>query len=284
MNGLFTMVRRTAGSAAVLASAVAVFPGAPTPTEASEPSFNCKHTGLNPTERTICQTPSLSQLDHQNAAAYKRVMDTDFLENAAQLATVRDSVRTRENAWIKERDSCGVEVACITSAYQKQLAFLTSILSAADGNITACESNDVTLLMGVPDAAMQHSGTPFTYTNATGTTCSLTGYPVIVLYGENQNPVSGIEQTNETSSYLFSTTPIETVMLKPGDVASFGVEFVETGDGTACKGFAFIAAFPPGSDPGKSNRDPVSLQWGGTYCGSMTVVPIRKGAMSNADY
>lgn len=284
MTRLPALGRRTTTATLLLTVTGAIGAGAPRPALASEPSFNCSASGLSTTERTICQTPSLSQLDRENADAYKRVFDRDFLDNPAQLSAVRHTVRQREKAWISTRDGCGDRVDCITQSYQTQIAYLTSILPAEPGAIKACTSDDVSLLVGVPDAAMHHSGTPFGFANAGGAACTLRGYPVVVLYDESNAALSGITQSNESSSYLFSATGIETVTLNPGDVAGFGIEFLSSTDDTPCKAFSAIAAFPPGADPKTANPGLVSLSWGGAYCGSMIVLPIRKGALSQSDY
>ena len=279
------VLRRCTLTATVTLAIVAAIGGAGLrPAWASEPSFDCSATGLSATERTICATPALSQLDRRNAEAYERVFNEDFLENPAQLSAVRDAVRQREKAWITERNGRGAQVACLTDAYQKQIAYLTAILPADTGAAKACTVQDVSLLVGVPDAAMHHSGTPFAYANAGDTACTLKGYPVFVLYDESGAPLSAITQSNETSGYLFSSTGIETVILDPGEVAGFGIELLSSTDDTPCKDFSTIAAFPPGADPTTANRGLVSLSWGGTYCGSMTVLPIREGALSQSDY
>ncbi|MEM8956375.1 MAG: DUF4232 domain-containing protein [Pseudomonadota bacterium] len=276
--------RCTLTATVTLAIAAAIGGAALRPAWASEPSFDCSATGLSATERTICTTPALSQLDRRNAEAYERVFNEDFLDNPAQLSAVRGAVRQQEKAWITERNGCGAEVACISDAYQKQIAYLTAILPAGTGAAKVCTAEDVSLLVGVPDAAMHHSGTPFGFANAGDRACTLDGYPMIVLYDESGAPLSAITQSNETSSYLFSSTGIETVILDPGEVAGFGIEFLSSTGDTPCTGFSTIAAFPPGADPATANSGLVSLSWGGAYCGSMTVLPIREGALSQSDY
>ncbi len=137
------------------------------PALAAGPTFDCNKADLNETERTICSSPALSQLDHRLANAYALVFDIDFLQNAAQLAAVRDSVRQRERAWLRERDTCGTADDCIANAYHQQISYLTSILPddvlPADGGATSSASTTVFPAPGTSGGGVVRDGPGISY-------------------------------------------------------------------------------------------------------------------------
>lgn len=142
-----------------------------------------------------------------------------------------------------------------------------------------CLVIDLSLSVGTPPSGTSQTAVPFSYTNMSGKTCALHGYPTIVLENEGADPLTGITQLSETGSAAFQPTDVAMVTLAPGDIAGFGVEF-SAGTGSDCRRFERFAAIPaaPPTDP--ADNSSVSLPWSGDYCGPMTVVPIRDGAMS----
>lgn len=66
---------------------------------------------LNTTERTICRSPRLADLDAAMSAVYA--------------ATDEKSAPNEQMAWLREdRDSCGSSTACITRSYVDRIATL----------------------------------------------------------------------------------------------------------------------------------------------------------------
>ena len=81
---------------------------------AASPSFDCKKAGT-PVEHSICDNPELAELDSQLAKAYKR---------ARAAAADPNKVRSEQRAWVKERNKCRSNVACLQQSYQSRLAAL----------------------------------------------------------------------------------------------------------------------------------------------------------------
>lgn len=93
------------------------------PTKAAGPTFNCNGGNLNAAEEAICETPRLSQLDHQLGDAYQLVFDY----NSDQTTELED-IKSSERAWLRERDACGASKECIAAEYRKRIAYLNEYL------------------------------------------------------------------------------------------------------------------------------------------------------------
>jgi uncharacterized protein YecT (DUF1311 family) len=78
-------------------------------------SFDCAKAGTN-VERLICETPELSKLDDELAAAYKTV-----LADPARA----DEEKRAQNQWLKERNRCQ-DAGCVEVAYQRRIASITA--------------------------------------------------------------------------------------------------------------------------------------------------------------
>ncbi|MGH9597915.1 MAG: lysozyme inhibitor LprI family protein [Edaphobacter sp.] len=76
----------------------------------------------NPTEKTICSTPSLLQADARMTA---------YFEIATQLVGmgVRGDLYDSQQAFPAVRDKCGTDKACILAAYKKQTAPLETVIA-----------------------------------------------------------------------------------------------------------------------------------------------------------
>jgi uncharacterized protein len=76
----------------------------------------------NPTERTICHTPSLLQADARMTA---------YFEIAIQFVGMgaRGDLGDSQQAFPAERDRCGTDKACILAAYKKQTAPLEAVIA-----------------------------------------------------------------------------------------------------------------------------------------------------------
>lgn len=88
---------------------------------AQGPSFNCV-TDTRPDERTVCASAALSQLDRQLSTLYFAVRDG---LDAGQQAVLRDGQRS----WIRERQSCGANAACISALYQRRISQLQQMMA-----------------------------------------------------------------------------------------------------------------------------------------------------------
>jgi uncharacterized protein len=76
----------------------------------------------DPTEQTICHTPSLLQADARMTAYY---------EIAIQFVGmgVRGDLGDSQQAFPAVRDRCGTDKACILAAYKKQTAPLEAVIA-----------------------------------------------------------------------------------------------------------------------------------------------------------
>jgi uncharacterized protein YecT (DUF1311 family) len=80
------------------------------------PSFDCARAS-SPTEFAICGTPSLATLDSGLADAFRRRM-------AALSAADQTALRKQQKAWLKQRDICGADTACLDRTMTARLADL----------------------------------------------------------------------------------------------------------------------------------------------------------------
>ncbi|HTH73139.1 MAG TPA: lysozyme inhibitor LprI family protein [Trinickia sp.] len=85
-------------------------------------SFDCAK-AASPTEKTICATPALSRLDSDLAAAWK-----------AAIAQSHDAaaLKNAQRQWLRLRDACGEDKACVSDRYHERLAALTGAPLAAN--------------------------------------------------------------------------------------------------------------------------------------------------------
>jgi uncharacterized protein len=76
----------------------------------------------NPTEKTICSTPSLLQADARM---------TTYFEIATQFVGmgVRGDLYDSQQAFPAVRNKCGTDKACILAAYKKQIAPLEAVIA-----------------------------------------------------------------------------------------------------------------------------------------------------------
>ena len=76
----------------------------------------------NPTERTICSTPSLLQADARMTAYFE--IATQFVGMG-----VRGDLYDSQQAFPAVRNKCGTDKACILAAYKKQTAPLEAVIA-----------------------------------------------------------------------------------------------------------------------------------------------------------
>ena len=82
-------------------------------TQLSAPSFDCRR-ARTPDEMLICQSSKLSALDEQMASTFYRLHNT--------LATVQQrALAAEQQAWLRNRMSCGRDADCIENAYVRRI-------------------------------------------------------------------------------------------------------------------------------------------------------------------
>ena len=99
-------------------AAVAAAPG-----QAVSPSFDCRRASA-PAELSICANPGLAAKDNRLDQAYKAAM-------AATTGQQSTQIRLTQREWLRARDNCRADVACIDQQMNTRLAFLQSIAPPA---------------------------------------------------------------------------------------------------------------------------------------------------------
>ncbi|MET3599112.1 lysozyme inhibitor LprI family protein [Martelella mangrovi] len=77
-------------------------------------SYDCAKGNLTGTEVTICDSPRLSAMDTKMVNLYYHEL------RGAQPAFVSEQHKAQE-AWLKERNACGTDKACLTEAYSRRI-------------------------------------------------------------------------------------------------------------------------------------------------------------------
>ncbi|AMM85141.1 lysozyme inhibitor LprI family protein [Martelella sp. AD-3] len=111
--------KRYGRSSALLAAGLAVASlatiAATTGTSAQAASFDCKlKDHLTPNQATICLTPKLNLMDSELELLYKHTIKDKppVFVNAQKIA---------QEVWLKEREACGIDKACLEKAYQSRI-------------------------------------------------------------------------------------------------------------------------------------------------------------------
>lgn len=81
------------------------------------PAFDCRKAS-SASEKAICASEELGRLDRQQQQAWK-AMNSALQEHPQHAALKQDQL-----AWLKARDRCMADAACITKAYQGRLSQL----------------------------------------------------------------------------------------------------------------------------------------------------------------
>ncbi len=87
---------------------------------ASAQSFNCRYAKL-PVEVAICQNDYLAQLDEEMASTYFRTVNS---MRAAGMYRALRQYRRAHRRWLRRRNACGYDSACIARAYHRWTATL----------------------------------------------------------------------------------------------------------------------------------------------------------------
>lgn len=105
---------RTNGGDKVIAALMAMAWIGAAPADPSGPSFRCTGS-LSPTETLICGDPELSAYDRAMALAWSQKWGRD------------DWSAARQREWLKERDQCGTDRACVLEKYQGWVSGLNAL-------------------------------------------------------------------------------------------------------------------------------------------------------------
>jgi uncharacterized protein len=84
----------------------------PRPAEAA--SFDCDATALQPDEKVICDTRALNDADVKMATTF------DLLSGLLAMGS-RGTLQDEQTAWLKKRQACAADAACIKTAYEERL-------------------------------------------------------------------------------------------------------------------------------------------------------------------
>ncbi len=84
------------------------------PHGAQAASFNCDAKELLPDEKAICEDRSLNDAD------VKMVTTFELLSGLLAMGA-RGTLQDEQTAWLKKRQACGPDAACIGAAYQERL-------------------------------------------------------------------------------------------------------------------------------------------------------------------
>ncbi|WP_175581612.1 lysozyme inhibitor LprI family protein [Pseudooceanicola sp. HF7] len=88
-------------------------------------SFDCDAAGLSPNEQTICGNRTLDDQDVEMATMYTFLVGLFAMGQAGEM-------RDQQTAWLKQREACGTDVACIKAAYDTRIAQLQKAYDAID--------------------------------------------------------------------------------------------------------------------------------------------------------
>lgn len=95
------------------------------PAAGSAASFNCDQEGLKPDEKAICDNRDLNDAD------VRMVTTFDLLTGLFAMG-VRGHIQDDQTTWLKEREACKADVACIRDAYTRRQKQLDEVYSGID--------------------------------------------------------------------------------------------------------------------------------------------------------
>ncbi|MDM9629367.1 lysozyme inhibitor LprI family protein [Rhizobium sp. S152] len=77
-------------------------------------SFDCEATELKPDEKTICADRTLNDAD------VKMVTTFDLLSGLLAMGS-RGTLQDEQTAWLKKRQECAADAACIKATYDERM-------------------------------------------------------------------------------------------------------------------------------------------------------------------
>ncbi|MBX5150194.1 hypothetical protein HJB78_04170 [Rhizobium lentis] len=95
---------------AALGLAILIFPSDP----AWSASFDCDAKELKPDEKAICDNRALNDAD------VKMVTTFELLSGLLAMGS-RGALQDEQTAWLKRRQECGADAACIKAAYDERM-------------------------------------------------------------------------------------------------------------------------------------------------------------------
>lgn len=98
----------------VLAVALTVLPMIAPLSTAHAASFDCDAKELQPDEKTICDTRSLNDADVKMATTFQLISGLLAMGS-------RGTLQDEQTAWLKTRQACGADAACLKSSYETRL-------------------------------------------------------------------------------------------------------------------------------------------------------------------
>ncbi|AYM05800.1 MULTISPECIES: lysozyme inhibitor LprI family protein [Agrobacterium] len=81
---------------------------------AAAASFDCGKTDLAADEKAICDNRALNDQDVKMATTF------DILTQLMAMGA-RDTLRDEQSKWLKKRQECSADVACLTAAYEERM-------------------------------------------------------------------------------------------------------------------------------------------------------------------
>ncbi|WP_216329924.1 lysozyme inhibitor LprI family protein [Rhizobium sp. X9] len=81
---------------------------------ASAASFDCTKPDLAADEKAICDNRALNDQDVKMATTF------DILTQLMAMGA-RDTLRDEQSQWLKRRQECAADVACLTGAYEEHM-------------------------------------------------------------------------------------------------------------------------------------------------------------------
>ena len=119
--------------------------------------------------------------------------------------------------------------------------------AANAGVMSVCEANQVRITVDGGSAGAGHIGIQFRVKNRTALSCSLRGYPTVVLLDTARRPLPTTDRWGGPD-YLSGSRPVRTVRLAPGGSAYFIMEWVHFPEpGQTCPTGRSLLILPPGA-------------------------------------
>ncbi len=123
---------------------------------------------------------------------------------------------------------------------------------------------------------MGHQGLVLVFTNTSGTSCVLDGYPGVTARDDNNRDAA--DARRETIGYIFPSTSRAQVVLPPNGTASAGLEWtvVPSGNQTSCPTYVGLTVTPPGETRS------LKIVHGMNFCGDFEIHPLVAGATAGS--
>jgi hypothetical protein len=171
--------------------------------------------------------------------------------------------------------------AASTSAASASSAATTAAgtQAAAAGGTPACGNADITVSLGTGDAAMSHDSQVLKFTNSSGRTCTLRGYPGASVIGGGRTLLDATRELNGYIGDERQLTSPPTVVLAPGKTASAVLEW-EANAGEKCysNGSGNLVTTPPNTTRSTSLRAITVGAQG--VCASFEIHPVVPGVVN----